>query len=215
MNSFQNLHALDVRAAFRLLILWGVPLFFLEIAVGATLSALPYGSGTYGTCTYDTCAISVLSSGTVNLAVTPTSSGVNTTAKDDVTVSTDASTGYTLTFLDSDTDTTLVNGGNSIAASSGTQAGPITLALNTWGYRVDGLASFGAGPTSAQNNDSSTLYTFAGVPASNQTAHTLKTTSAAANPAETTNVWYGVRLDTTKPSGTYSDQVTYTAVTND
>jgi hypothetical protein len=130
-------------------------------------------------------------------------------------VSTDATTGYTLTFLDSDTNTSLVSGGNSIAASSGTPASPITLALNTWGYRVDGQAGFGAGPTSAQNSDPSELYSFAGIPASDQTAHTLKTTSSAANPPEITDVWFGVRLDTAKPNGTYTDQVTYTAVTND
>lgn len=179
------------------------------------LGALPYGSGSYDTCTYDTCGISLSTSVTVTLNVTPTSGGVNTTAKDDVVVSTDASTGYTLTFSDTDTSTDLQNGANIIPVSGDTPASPATLPLNTWGYRVDGLSGFGAGPTSAQTNDASTLYTFAGIPASNQTAHTLKATSAAANPAETTNVWYGVRLDDTKPSGTYSDIVTYTAVTNE
>lgn len=178
-------------------------------------SALPYGSGDYGACTYDTCSISLLTTGLVALNVTPTGSGVNTTAKDEVTVSTDATTGYTLTFTDSDTDTTLASGGNTIPASAGTQAGPITLAMNSWGYRVDGLAGFGAGPTSAQASDPSTAYTFAGVPASDQTAHTLKVTAVAANPPDVTEIWYGVRLDTTKQSGTYTGSVTYTAVTND
>ncbi|HTE22464.1 MAG TPA: hypothetical protein VK674_05495 [Candidatus Limnocylindria bacterium] len=198
------------------LVLWGAPLLFLGFASGATmLSALPYGSGAYDTCTYDTCGISVLTSGTVTLAVTPTSGGVNTTAEDEVIVETDASTGYTLTFLDSDTDTALTSGANTVTASGGTQASPVTLALNTWGYRVDSLASFGAGPTGAQNSDPNALYTFAGVPASNQTAHTLKSTSSAANPAEVTEVWFGARLDTAKPDGIYTGQVTYTAVTND
>lgn len=215
MTQNSNNLKLGIQVILRRLVLWGVPILFLEAATGTILLALPYGSGTYDTCTYDTCGITLITSGTVNLAVTPTTSGVNTTAQDQATVSTDASTGYTLTFLDSDTNTSLVNGANSIAASSGTQASPITLALNTWGYRVDGLAGFGAGPTSAQTNDPSATYTFAGIPASNQTAHTLKTTSSAANPPEVTNVWYGVRLDTTKPNGTYLDQVTYTAVTND
>jgi hypothetical protein len=187
----------------------------LAVTSGTLLSALPYGSGDYGTCTYDTCGINVLTSTTVNLPVTPTTGGVNSTAEDEVSVTTDATTGYTLTLLDFDTDTDLDSAGDSMAASIGTQASPITLALNTWGYRVDGVAGFGAGPTSAQNSDASALYTFAGVPASNQTAHTLNTTSVAANPADTTSVWYGVRVDTTKSNGTYTNQVTYTAVTND
>lgn len=198
------------------LILWVFPLVLLAaLASGRFLTALPYGAGTYDTCSYDTCGIGLITSSTVNLAATPTTSGVNSTAEDEVIVDTDASTGYTLTFLDSDTDTTLADGVSTLAASGGTQASPVTLALNTWGYRVDGLAGFGAGPTSAQNSDTSTLYTFAGVPASNQAAHTLKTTSSAANPAETTHVWYGVRIGTGKPSGIYTGQVTYTAVTND
>jgi len=198
------------------LLLGAAPLLLLTMSVtGTFLSALPYGSGAYDTCTFDTCGISLLTSGTVNLTATPTTGSVNSTAEDEVTVGTDATTGYALTFLDSDTDTTLANGANTLGASSGTQASPITLAVNTWGYRIDGLASFGAGPTSAQSSDASPAYTFAGVPASNQTAHTLKTTSAAANPAETTHVWYGVRINTVKPGGIYTGQVTYTAVTND
>ena len=115
---------------------------------------------------------------------------------------------------DADTTTHLVSGGNSVATSSGTQASPVNLAVNTWGYRVDSLSGFGAGPTTAQTNQPTSSYSFAGIPASDQTAHTLKTTSAPADPAETTAVWYGVRIDTTKPSGTYTDLVTYTAVTN-
>lgn len=194
-------------------VLWSVPLFFL--AFGTFISALPYGSGDYGACTYDTCGITLTTDGTVTLPVTPTTSGVNTTVSDTAEVSTDATTGYTLTLSDSDTDTDLISGVSTIAAASGTQASPATLALNTWGYRVDGLAGFGTGPTSAQTSDSSALYTFAGLPASNQTVHTIKTTSQAANPPDTTDVWYGVRVDTTKPNGTYTGTVTYTAVTND
>lgn len=196
-------------------LLAGSVLLLIASFGGSLAGALPYGAGAYNTCTYDTCIITVLTSGTVSLSVTPTLSGVNTTAKDDVSVSTDASTGYTLTFSDADTTTTLTSTGDNIPTSAGTQASPINLALNTWGYRVDGLSGFGAGPTSAQTSDSTAAYTFAGIPASNAAAHTLKTTAVAANPADVTNVWFGVRLDTTKPSATYTDVVTYTAVTNE
>lgn len=176
--------------------------------------ALPYGSGTYGSCQYSSCGISVSTGGTVNLSVTPTSSGVYTTTNDTITVITGSSTGYTLSFKDNDTNTNLENGSEVVATHSGTQASPTGLSMNTWGYRVDGLSGFGVGPTSAQNSQSSSSYTFAGIPASNQTAHTLKTTSVPATPSDTATVWYGVRIDTAIPAGTYTDQVVYTAVTN-
>lgn len=205
----------DMREALRRLFLFGIPLLTIELLTGGILSALPYGSGDYGTCTYDTCGISLTTSGNVTLSATPTSSGVHTTAQDELEVSTDASTGYTVTMLDSDTDVTLSNGADAFAASSGTPASPISLAMNTWGYRVDGLSGFGAGPTSSQTNDASALYTFAGVPPSNGTAHTIVSTSAAANPPEITDVWYGVRIDTANQAGTYTNTISYTAVTND
>jgi hypothetical protein len=198
----------------RLLIIISMTLVVADALVSVRSSALPYGSGTYGSCQYDTCSISLSTSSTVSLPVTPTFAGVYTTQKDDVVVGTHASTGYTLTMKDSDTSTNLVSGGDSVPRSSGTQASPISLVVNTWGYRVDGLSGFGAGPTSAQTNSASSTYTFAGVPASNETTHTIKTTSAAAEPAETTAVWYGIFANGSVPSGTYTDTVTYTAVTN-
>lgn len=178
-----------------------------------TVAALPYGTGLYGTCQYDTCSISVSSSGTVGLSATPTAAGVFSTASDTVSVTTAASTGFTLKVNDSDTDTNLVNGANNVAASSGTQAVPVERAANTWGYRVDGLSGFGAGPTSAESSVSSSSYTFAGVPASNQTAHTIRNYTSAASAIETI-IWYGVKIDTAIPAGTYTGTVTYTATTN-
>lgn len=158
--------------------------------------------------------ISISTSGTVTLAITPTGSGSATSASDTVSVSTNNSTGYKLTLIDADTNTNLVNGGNNIAASTGTFASPIaTLANNSWGYRVDNAGTFGAGPTSAQTNQASLTGKYAGVVASSGTADTLKTTATTAS-ADTTTVWYGAMADTTKPNGTYTDTVVYTATTN-
>lgn len=190
-------------------------LVLINLVYTATLQAIPYGTGTYGSCQYGTCEITLTSSGTVNLSVTPTPAGVYSTINDDVEVETRSSTGYTLTMKDSDTNTNLVNGGETFARSAGTPASPITLAANTWGYRIDNVSGFGPGPTAQQNSVSSSGYTFAGVPASNETAHTLAITSGPADPAETTQVWYGVHANADKPEGTYVDQVTYTAVIND
>lgn len=156
--------------------------------------------------------ISISTSGTVNLGITPTAAGSASSASDTVSVSTNNGGGYNLQLADTDATTNLVNGSNTIAASSGTFGSPTALANNTWGYRVDGAGTFGSGPTAAQSNQASLSGTWAGVPASGSPV-TLKSTSAAAT-ADTTTVWYGAKADTTKPNGTYTDTVTYTATTN-
>lgn len=156
--------------------------------------------------------VSISTSGTVNLAITPTGSGSASSASDAVSVSTNDAAGYKLQLADADTNTGLVNSGNTIAATSGTFAAPAALANNTWGYRIDSAGTFGAGPTTAQTNAASLSGTWAGVPSSASPA-TLKTTATTAA-ADTTTVWYGAMADTTKPNGTYTDTVTYTATGN-
>lgn len=156
--------------------------------------------------------ISMTTATPITINITPTGGGVVSSQSDTVSVSTNNSTGYFLTLADADANTNLVSGANNIAAHSGTQASPTTLANNTWGYRVDGVGGFGAGPTSAETNNGSSTTIWAGVPATGS-PNTLKTTSStAAN--DTTTVWYGVRVNTTLPSGIYTDTVTYTATTN-
>lgn len=156
--------------------------------------------------------ISMSTSGTVNLAITPVSGGAQTNGSDSVSVSTNNSTGYTLQLNDQDTNTSLVKGTDTIAAHTGTVASPTALANNSWGYRVDGAGGFGAGPTTAESNATSSAQLYAGITASGSPV-TLKTTSAAASGSGTT-VWYAAKADTSKPSGTYSDIVTYTATAN-
>lgn len=175
--------------------------------------ALPYGSGTYGTCQFDSCSISVSASSDLSLNVTPTSAGVYSTVSDNITVITGSSTGFTLSLQDSDTVTDLTSGSNHIANSAGSQATPVTRSMDTWGYRVDGLANFGSGPTSAETNAASSSYTFAGIPASDQTADILKATSSVVNPS-TTTIWYGAAVNLTPPGGTYTTTIVYTATVN-
>ncbi len=174
-----------------------------------------YGSGSYNSCVYGSaCSITLVSSGNVSLNITPAAGGKCTIQSDTASVMTDDTNGYTLTLADNSTNTGLINGSSSISAGSGTLASPAALSGNAWGYRVDGLGSFGAGPTTAQSNVSPSGTLFAGIKASNQTADTLASTSTAADPAVTTTVWYGVCADTSVPSGAYASQVTYTAVAN-
>lgn len=176
-----------------------------------------YGSGYYGACNYGSCGITLTTNTTVNLNITPVGGSTRCTDQSDsAAVLTDSSTGYTLTLGDSDTNTNLagaIHGGN-IAATSGTFAAPVVLTANKWGYRVDSLGSFGSGLTTAGTNTAPLALTFAGILSSASTPDTIATSSSPANSAVTTTVWYGACADTSIPGDTYSDTVTYTAVTN-
>lgn len=151
--------------------------------------------------------ISVSSTPTVAINVTPTSGGAEATADDTVTVDSNDADGYDLTLSNTDTtltmtgyrdDNTTLNG-STLAAASGTYASPAALGANSWGWRVDNLGSFGTGGTT----------TYAGVPSS-ATPQNIRSTTATAN-AEVTTVKYAVRVNLSVPNGIYRDTVTYTA----
>ncbi len=176
--------------------------------------AINYGSGTYGSCQYNSCSLSISSAGTLTINVTPAAGGACSTQDDTVSVLTDDPSGYTLSLANSNTNTALLNGSAAINSITAAQASPAALVANQWGYRVDGVGGFGAGPTTAQSNVSPDSILFAGVPASNYTPDTIATTSGVADPAVNTYVWYSVCTDTSIASGTYTSQITYTAITN-
>ena len=181
------------------------------------LVAVPMMAQATATTTVSSVVASVITllstSGTVNINTTPTGSGVQTIASDTVTVSTNDASGYTLQLGETSATTTLTSGGNTIAASSGTQGTPIAMANNTWGYRVDSIGGFGAGPTSPATNAAiSGTIKFAGV-APSGSPNTIKTTATTAS-NDTTTIWYGVATTTAQASGTYTNSVTYTAVAN-
>ncbi|MBP7760627.1 hypothetical protein KA093_02435 [Candidatus Saccharibacteria bacterium] len=163
-------------------------------------------------------SISVTTSGTVTLNIIPVSGGAQSTASDTVTVTTNHGTGYNLSLKDADANTNLVNGGNNIPTSSSTTWGsPATLSNNTWGYGIaSGTANLTAGSNfsasyTAQTDQTTDSHLFLGVKTTDQL---LRTTSAAAGSGEVTTVWYSAKADTTNPTGTYTDTVTYTALTN-
>lgn len=155
--------------------------------------------------------ISISTSSTVAISVTPVSGGAQTSASDTVTVNSNNAAGYTLTLADSDADTDLENGGNAIAAHTGTQVSPTALANNRWGYAVANVGGFDAS-YSTLTNVTSSASVWAGVPATGS-PNTLKNTATTAT-NDATTVWYSVKADTSNPNGTYTDTVTYTATTN-
>lgn len=198
--------------------LLGVLMAALMLPAGFAAAYYPtgtYGSSTYGSCAYgSSCSITLTSNGTISLDITPASGGRCTIQKDTASVLTDDSNGYTLTLADSSTSTALNDGSATIPATTATFASPVALTANTWGYRVNGLGSFGSGFTTPQSNITIPSTVFAGIKASNQTADTIAVTSSAANPAQTTDIWYGACADTSISSGPYTTQVTYTATAN-
>lgn len=161
--------------------------------------------------------ISISTSSTVTLSLTPTAGGVVTSGSDTVTVSTNRTTGYNLAVNDSDATTTLASGGNSLSAHSGTKTTPTALGNNTWGVAVAsgttgiGTNGFDASYSTETNNGSSTSK-WAGMPASGSPMM-LKTTSATAS-GDTTTIWYAAKATASQPNGTYTGTVTYTATTN-
>lgn len=193
-----------------------------KFVIGSTLSivallSMPFVASAMTTITTVSSTISPVisllsSNGTVNLNAIPTAGGVQTIASDTVTVSTNNSAGYTLKLGETGASSALTSGGNTIAASIGNQTTPIAQTANSWGYRVDSVGGFGAGPTSGVSSQAIGALKFAAVPATGS-PDTIVTSSSTASNA-TTTVWYGVVVNTSQVSGTYTNGVTYTATAN-
>ena len=191
----------------------GLALLATILAVGSTAVVSALTASTTISSNISSVISLLTTNGTVNVNVVPTGSGAQTIASDTVTVSTNDSSGYALTLADTDATTTLVSGSNTIPASSGSQTTPVAQANNTWGYAVQSLGGFNSSGYAAANSAAvSGTLKFAGMPATGS-PNTLKTTSGTAS-SDTTTVWYAVAADTSQPSGTYTDSVTYTATAN-
>ncbi|NCU38224.1 hypothetical protein EOL96_04185 [Candidatus Saccharibacteria bacterium] len=149
-------------------------------------------------------------SNTATFSITPDGTGVASSNNDTVTVSTNNSTGYKLQLKDLDATTTL--GSSGITAHTGTAAVPTALTtVNTWGYRLDGGAGFGAGPTTAQTNVPSLTSTlWAGITASWVDIKTTNTTASN----EANQVFFAALANSTIPTGSYVEAIQYQSVTN-
>ena len=192
--------------------LWGAAALIAGVSLGSPVLAAAATSSTTISSNIGSVISLFSTSGTVNVNVTPTGSGAQTIASDTVTVSTNDAAGYTLQLAESGAASALTSGSNTIPASSGSQAVPVAMAVNTWGYRVDSVGGFGTGPTSGASSTAISATKFAAVPAT-ASPNTLKTTATTAS-NDTTTVWYGTAANTTQPSGVYTNSVTYTVTAN-
>lgn len=201
------------------IVLAGCLLLLTIFLAQGILSSMParaasYGAGAYGGCAYSSaCSISLTTTGTLNISLTPTESSVYSVQKDALTVTTSNPVGYNVTLESgSATSTALASGANELPASSGTPSSPLQLAKNTWGYRLDSQANFGAGPTSSQTNAASSSLSFAGVPPHGASQSIFSSSTNSAADGDPISVWYGVRADASIPAGSYQQTIIYTAV---
>ena len=139
----------------------------------------------------------------MNLAVTPTPDGTLTSDELAIQVSTDNTTGYTLTLALAGTESSLYDpaSGGEIQSTTATMGDPTTLAVNTWGWY----------PNSSANN---TGNLFAALPNSSNPYTLKKTSSATSGSGDTTTISFGVNVDTTLPAGSYTNAIVISAVTN-
>ncbi|MCE7936816.1 hypothetical protein DYH10_03450 [Candidatus Saccharibacteria bacterium CPR2] len=161
-----------------------VTVFFI-----GNVNANPYGSGIYNAnVPYgDETSISLTTSGSITINLTPSTSGVLSTSTDTVTVTSSDVIGYKLYIKDKDANTNLVNGSFNIPASA--NGSPAALANDTWGYNTDGSSDF------------------VGVTTSNVL---LKDANGPFTSGDVTTVTYGVKATLATAAGQFTDTIQYT-----
>lgn len=163
--------------------------FIVDFTTITVCWAQPYGKGLYNeNVPYgNQTALSITTSGDINIPITPTTSGVQSTGFSSIVVSSTDVKGYKL-YIRALDSTNMDNLGATLPTSS--NATPAALAINTWGYNTD-----------ASNN-------FVGISTSDTLIRSITTPISNS----ITNVTYGIKIDLAKPAGNYTSTVVYTAV---
>lgn len=152
--------------------------------------AQPFGIGLYGADVPfgNLTSLSINLGASVSMALTPSGPNLYGSGSQVVTVTSTDVVGYGL-YIHNPTTTSMSNGTDTIAASSNVTAAP--LAVNSWGYNVDGSSNYiGLTTTPTLINDRTGPY----------------------KSGDNTTVTYGTLTSTSKGDGTYTIGVTYTAV---
>lgn len=200
-NKFKHLAGLSYAglagssAAFLLIM---AAMLFAPAASQPEASAVENNSGISTYATTPTVGISLPAS--IDFAdVLPTPSGATTTATANLTITTADSAGYSLYLYSSDGDNSLRPKISSLANIStiNATAGDVGLTLsslkpNTWGYNLGTEA-----PTDST--------TYSAVPTNNSTPIQTKDTSATNSANDTYTLSFGAKVDTSIPSGAYSN----------
>ena len=140
--------------------------------------------------------LSITATESIDLDVTPTAAGAFVSDDIAVNVITNSATGYKLYLSSNSAETALTSAaaGTSIptVASAATSE---NMANNTWGYSLSGA--------------------FNPVPASSAPEMIKETSTASVSVADVTTVTVGAKVDTSTPSGVYSNTLLFTATAKD
>lgn len=138
----------------------------------------------------------------VELTANPTSTGTFVKNKLTLGMKTNNITGYNLSVTDDNTDTGMIHDGgsariNNVAGDTAEE----NFAINTWGMAMAGTGG---------------MLTYRKLPLVHESALVLKQTNTAntGGVADSLDLWFGVKLDNTLPSGRYSDVVKLSLVAN-
>lgn len=160
------------------------------LSLSQTVAASPFGEGEFGSNSPfgGNTSISISLGSNVNLSLTPSGPNFTASGSSNVTVTSSDVNGYSL-YIYSAGSSNLAKGASVIPASSNvTEA---ALAPNTWGYNLDGSTNYIGMTTTPVAIVNATGPYIAG---------------------NTTTVYFGVLTSIITPEGSYTGNVTYTAV---
>ncbi len=138
------------------------------------------------------------SSSAVSLPITPSPSGTLASSSHNLTATTSVPTGYSLSLGMAETP--------SLTPISGSYSAPVALTNNTWGYAIAGVGGFDSSYATPTPSATSKW-------ANPRSSTAIKNTSNS-TAGDTTTIYYGAKADTTIPSGTFTNTITYTATAN-
>lgn len=155
------------------------------------VSAQPFGVGLFGENVPfgSETSLAIGLSSEVNMNLLPNGTEFRGTGSHVVTVTSLDVVGYNL-YVHAPNGTSMQKGASTIAAS--VNAAPAALAVNTWGYNTSGSTTNFTGMTGSQS--------------------LIRTGTGPFTSGDSVTMTYGAYANTTKSSGTYSVDVTYTAV---
>ena len=148
-------------------------------------------------------AVAISLPDTVAIDVTPTPDGTFSSSNVKLSVSTNNNSGYALSFATTGKDNHMHSQNQATTETIAPVDGSVTqakFANNTWGYNL----------RAASEGDANASTEYQAVPTSSGTA--LKTTSAPSN--DSYNLTFGAKVNTSIPSGTYTNTVAVSVVAN-
>ena len=148
-------------------------------------------------------AVAITLPDTVAINVTPTPDGTFSSSNVKLSVSTNNNSGYTLSLATTGNDNHMHSQNQATTETIAPVSGSVTqakFANNTWGYNL----------RAASEGDANASTEYQAVPESDDAA--LKTTSAPSN--DSYNLTFGAKVNTSIPSGTYTNTVAVSVVAN-